>query len=192
MSRIFCIVGKSSSGKDTLYRGILAQSPELIPVVPYTTRPRRVTERDGVDYWFVTDAQLEQLEREGRVIEKRCYQTIQGPWNYFTVRFEPDERRDRIMITTLEGAKALMAHYGADAVHVVYLQADDKTLLLRYIERETLQEKPDFAEVCRRFLTDRADFAEEKLSVFPNLYRIDANQSPEACLKSWERIYNTL
>ncbi len=185
-------MGKSSSGKDTLYRGILAQDPELIPVIPYTTRPRRVTERNGVDYWFVTDEQLEQLERDGKVIEKRCYQTIQGPWNYFTVKFEPDGERDRIMITTLEGAKALMAYYGADAVYVVYLQADDKTLLLRYIERESLQEKPDYAEVCRRFLTDRADFAEENLCVFPNLYRMDANKSPSECLESWERFYRNL
>ena len=72
MSRIFCIVGKSCSGKDTLYARILAQNrPRLVPVVPCTTRPRRPGEVEGQSYHFVTQDQLRQYEDQGQVIEKR-------------------------------------------------------------------------------------------------------------------------
>ena len=152
MNRIFCIVGKSASGKDTIYKEILAnRESNLIPVVPYTTRPMRVGEQNGVDYNFVTVEQLETLEREEKIIEKRQYFTTQGIWYYFTVKFDIDEKNDYILISTLEGAKAITDYYGKDRVHVVYLSLDDKTRLLRCIEREAKQKTPDFSEVCRRF-----------------------------------------
>ena len=98
MNRIFCIVGKSCSGKDTVYARILEQNrPGLVPVVPCTTRPRRPGEAEGQTYHFVTEERLRQYEQEGQVIEKRVYQTTQGPWTYFTLRFEQDT--DRLHIT---------------------------------------------------------------------------------------------
>lgn len=185
--RIFCIVGKSCSGKDTLYTHILERYPELIPVILHTTRPMRPGEVDGQTYHFVTEDQLRQYEAEGRVLEKRVYQTTQGPWTYFTLRFELDA--DRIVITTLEGARALMDCYGPDAVRVVYLYVDDRTRLLRYIDRESRQERPDYAEVCRRFLADQEDFSPERLAQFSALHTIDTGAEPEACLEEWDALY---
>ncbi|HBP25076.1 MAG TPA: guanylate kinase, partial [Oribacterium sp.] len=52
---------------------------------PYTTRPIREGEQEGVEYHFVTDAQMDRFEREGRIIEERRYQTVYGPWRYATV-----------------------------------------------------------------------------------------------------------
>ena len=188
MSRIFCIVGKSCSGKDTLYARILAQNrPGLVPVVPCTTRPRRPGEVEGRSYHFVTQEQLRQYENQGQVIEKREYHTTQGLWTYFTLRFDLDT--DRLLITTLAGARALMDCYGPEAVRVVYLHVDDRTRLLRYIDRESRQARPDYAEVCRRFLADQTDFSEEQLAQFPRLHRIDTGAEMEECLARWDALY---
>ena len=188
MSRIFCIVGKSCSGKDTLYARILAQNrPGLVPVVPCTTRPRRPGEVEGQSYHFVTQEQLRQYENQGQVIEKREYHTTQGLWTYFTLRFELNT--DRLLITTLAGARALMDCYGPEAVRVVYLHVDDRTRLLRYIDRESRQARPDYAEVCRRFLADQADFSQEQLARFPHLHRIDTRAEVEECLARWDALY---
>ena len=135
MNRVFCLVGKSCSGKDTLYTRILERNPELVPVILHTTRPMRPGEVDGQTYHFVTEEQLRRYEEEEQVIEKRVYQTTQGPWTYFTLRFELDT--DRLLITTLEGARTLMNFYGPEAVVVIYLFLDDRTRLLRYIDRES-------------------------------------------------------
>lgn len=188
MNRIFCIVGKSCSGKDTIYARILEQNrPGLVPVVPYTTRPRRPGEAEGQTYHFVTEEQLRRYEEEGQVIEKRVYQTTQGPWTYFTLRFALDA--DRLLITTLEGARALMDCYGPQQVRMVYLHVDDRTRLLRYIDRESRQASPDYAEVCRRFLADQEDFSRENLARFPSLYPIDTGAGIEACLAQWDALY---
>lgn len=186
-NRIFCLVGKSCSGKDTLCARILERHPELVPVIPYTTRPRRVGETEGQSYHFVSEQQLRQYEARGQVIEKREYHTVQGLWTYFTLRFPLD--RDRLLITTLEGAKALMDAYGPQAVCVAYLHADDRTRLLRCINREERQEHPDYAEVCRRFLADQSDFSDSRLAQFPNLHLIDTGSEVEDCLRQWETLY---
>lgn len=189
MGRIFCIVGKSCSGKDTIYQRILAQGrPSLVPVVLGTTRPRRSGEVDGQAYHFVDEGQLAAYERAGQVIEKRQYHTTQGLWTYFTLKFDLEPGRDYILITTLEGAWGLIRAYGAERVVLVYLHVDGKTRLLRYIQRESLQASPDYAEVCRRYLADELDFAPERLAEFPALYAIDTAQPLEECLKRWDAI----
>ena len=187
MSRIFCLVGKSCSGKDTLYARILERCPELVPVILHTTRPMRPGEVDGQTYHFVSEAQLHQYEAQGQVIEKRVYHTTQGLWTYFTLRFTLDA--DRLVITTLEGAQALMDSYGPDAARLVCLHVDDRTRLLRCIDRESRQERPDYAEVCRRFLADQADFSQERLAAFPSLHMIDTGAELETCLAQWEALY---
>lgn len=186
-NRIFCLVGKSCSGKDTLCARILERCPGLAPVIPHTTRPRRTGEKDGQSYHFVTGEQLRQYEARGQVIEKREYHTVQGLWTYFTLRFPLD--RDRLLITTLDGAKALMDAYGSQAVHIVCLHVDDRTRLLRCIDREQRQEHPDYAELCRRFLADQADFSAGRLAQFPNLHTIDTGLEMEDCLRQWEALY---
>lgn len=58
MGKIYYIMGKSSSGKDTLFRKIKQELPMLQTVTLYTTRPKREGEREGVEYHFVTDEQM--------------------------------------------------------------------------------------------------------------------------------------
>lgn len=190
VSKIFCLVGKSASGKDTLFKEILRRKEEsLVPVIPYTTRPKRSNEDEGVDYHFATEEDLERFRTEGRVIEERQYNTTQGIWRYFTVRFTLEEGRDYILITTPAGALSLSEAYGADTVRIVYLALDDKARLLRCIDREARQAKPDYEEVCRRFIADQKDFSDEHLRALPNLHPIDAAQSLPDCLKQWQQLY---
>lgn len=187
VNHIFCLVGKSCSGKDTLRARILERCPDLVPVIPYTTRPRRTGEVEGQDYCFVTEEQLRQYEARDQVIEKREYHTVQGRWTYFTLRFPLD--RDRLLITTLDGAGALIDAYGSQAVCIVYLHVDDRTRLLRCIDREERQENPDYAEVCRRFLADQSDFTDDRLAQFPNLCSLDTGSGVEDCLERWDALY---
>ncbi len=193
MNKIFCLVGKSASGKDTVFKEIMKKhSDKLVSVVIGTTRPMRSGEVDGKDYFFFSDDDLTSLEKEGKVIEKRQYNTMQGVWSYFTLAFDISDGLDRIIITTLEGAHSITEFYGEDRVCVVYLAIDDKERLLRCISRESMQENPDYSEVCRRFIADQKDFSEEKIKEFNNLYYIDSSKSIEECLWQWEELYNTI
>lgn len=188
--RIFCLIGKSASGKDTLYQHIMERhGAELTRVIPSTTRPIRTGETDGVDYHFVTKEQLDELEAAGKVIECRSYQTVFGMWYYFTMAFEVEEEKDYIVITTLEGAHSFIRHFGVEKVRVVYLDLEDRTRLMRCVAREDRQKNPNYNEVCRRFLADQQDFAPEKLAKIPDLQVIHTEQDEEGCLRDWEEIF---
>ena len=50
MGKIYYMMGKSSSGKDTIYKDIRKDLPELKTLTLYTTRPMREGEKDGVEY----------------------------------------------------------------------------------------------------------------------------------------------
>ena len=86
MGKIYYMMGKSSSGKDTIYKDIRKDLPELKTLTLYTTRPMREGEKDGVEYYFVTDEILEKYREEGKIIELRTYQTVYGDWKYIKLK----------------------------------------------------------------------------------------------------------
>ena len=80
MGKIFYIMGKSSSGKDTIYSRLLQDSElGLSRIVLYTTRPMREGETEGKEYHFTDRDFYEKLQAMGKVIEARTYQTVYGP-----------------------------------------------------------------------------------------------------------------
>jgi len=165
MGKIYCVMGKSASGKDTVYQKIRAICPELRPYVMYSTRPKREGEIDGVSYHFVDQGRLEKEKAAGKLIEERIYQTVYGPWIYATVddgQIDLDSF-DYLMPATLESYEKLREYYSADRVVPVYIEVEDSERLLRAIEREKKQEQPKYVEMCRRFIADSEDFSEEKL-----------------------------
>ncbi len=167
MARLFYMIGKSSTGKDTIYREVISRSDlDLNPLVMYTTRPIRKGETDGKEYHFVDENVLKELEKEGRVIEKRAYHTIHGIWTYFTVDDEHANlnRKDYLAIGTLESYAQIRNYYGEKLVVPVYIQVEDGLRLERALKREKQQPVPKYEELCRRFLADQADYAEEKLA----------------------------
>ena len=165
MSKIFYIMGKSSSGKDSFFKEIRKRIPELKEIILYTTRPIRVGETDGVEYHFVGEEELDRLDKEGRVIELRAYNTVHGVWKYFTADDgQIDlEKYDYIVIGTLESYEAMRKYYGEEAVVPIYVEVEDGIRLSRALEREKEQAYPKYAELCRRFLADSEDFSEENL-----------------------------
>lgn len=165
MGKIFCIVGKSSSGKDSIFAKIKKQMPELKDIVTYTTRPIREGEKDGREYHFVDEAALHAFEKQNRVIEQRSYNTKCGIWYYFTAddgQIDLTET-DYLVIGTLESYISTREYFGVEAVVPLYVEVEDGLRLFRALERERKQQEPKYAEMCRRFLADSEDFSEENL-----------------------------
>ena len=166
MGTIYCLMGKSASGKDTIYNRLLAMERlHLRRVVPYTTRPMRSGEIDGQTYVFCTEQQVADFEAAGKIIELRAYHTVYGIWKYFTA----DDGQiclaesDYLMIGTVESYRKLKEYYGEAYLVPIYIEVDDGVRLQRALERERSQAEPKYAEMCRRFLADAEDFSEENL-----------------------------
>ena len=181
MNRIFYIMGKSSSGKDTIYNRIRSEE-KLLPIVLYTTRPMRENEENGREYHFVDRACFEKMKSEGTVIEERIYNTIHGEWIYFTSKESIDiEKGNCIGIGTLESYIKIKEHFG-EAVVPIYIEVEDGLRLARAVERERLQTNPKYAELCRRFLADSSDFSEEKLKEAGIIRRFSNEGEIEECI----------
>lgn len=165
MGKIFYIMGKSASGKDTLYKRIKAELPRLKTVVTYTTRPIREGEAEGAEYYFTTAQALGRLENQKRIIELRTYETAHGPWSYATVDDGQIDLNagDYLMIGTLEAYQSIRSFFGEQVLIPLYVEAEDGERLSRALFRERAQKVPKYAELCRRFLADEEDFSEEKL-----------------------------
>lgn len=183
MGKIFYVMGKSASGKDTIYKRILEAAPELRTVVTYTTRPIRDGETEGSEYHFTTEESLAKMKDQGKVIESRTYQTVFGPWSYATVNDGQIDltAADYLMIGTLESYNSTRRYFGEEALVPLYIEIEDGERLARALARERMQKAPKYAELCRRFLADAEDFCEEKLQQAGIKTRYE-NRELEVCL----------
>ena len=185
MGRIFYIMGKSSSGKDTIYSRLLRDKEfGLKNVLLYTTRPVRQGEADGREYHFVDEERFRQVMDEGKVIEYRPYETVHGPWTYFTADDGQVDLKARsyLAIGTLESYENMKRYFGEENVCPIYVEVEDGERLKRALAREELQEKPRYAEMCRRFLADTEDFSEENLER-AGIKRRFQNVELESCME---------
>lgn len=166
LGKIFCIFGKSASGKDTLYQELISDKElNLKQVVLYTTRPMRIDETHGNNYFFVSEAEMNNLSEQGKIIEHRVYETVFGPWHYFMAddgNINLNEN-NYLTIGTLESYCSIRNYFGTDKVIPLYIHVEDGERLMRSLNRERIQSKPAYDEMCRRFLADCQDFSDEKL-----------------------------
>lgn len=166
MGKIFCVIGKSATGKDTVYERLLED--KKLPVkrlIPYTTRPIREGETEGETYHFCTEEMVKSLEEQGKIIEMRTYNTVYGVWKYFTVDDDQIdlEKHNYMLIGTIEMYVQIRDYYGEDKVLPIYIEVEDGERLIRAISRERTQSVPKYEEMCRRFLADQKDFSEDKI-----------------------------
>ena len=185
MGKIFYIMGKSSSGKDSIYRQLEAdQELGLRRLVIYTTRPIRDGEENGREYFFVDENKLKEFRRNGKLIEARTYQTVYGPWTYFTADDgQVSVGNDSYLgIGTLESFVKLREYYGDDVMRPVYIEVEDGERLERALARERTQEVPKYEEMCRRFLADQNDFSEENI-LKAGIWKRCQNHNLDECVK---------
>ena len=72
---VFVITGTSGEGKSTLARDLVERLPELELAVSATTRPRRPGEKDGRDYWFLSEEEFDRRLQAGEFLE-----WVELPW----------------------------------------------------------------------------------------------------------------
>lgn len=148
--KIIALVGEAGSGKDTIMKRVLEQSPQLHEIVSCTTRPPREGEIDGINYHFMSPEIFGDKVLHGEMLEASCFNN----WFYGTGYESLRSDCDNIGVFNPEGIESLLAHPGVE-VAVYYILASEKNRLLRQLNRET---NPDVHEIIRRFKADLIDF----------------------------------
>lgn len=176
MGKIFYITGKTSSGKDTIYKRVLSEINKdkevLNEIILCTTRPIRTGEQEGREYYFVTNEQKDEMLENNQIAELRTYNTVLGDWHYFTASSKIEEDKNYIGLNTIEGIKKLQEYYGKEKIVPINITLDITTLLERALSREKKQKNFDYKgestekkvkEMIRRIAADNIDFDTDKL-----------------------------
>lgn len=172
---IRCFIGKSGVGKNYWYNKNIDAG--LSPIIPYTTRPKRPNEKDGVDYHFVSDKEFEALNSAGNFLETRSYAVllpgefhgdnpISAIWRYATPKIE-DESKDYCLVCTIPVCHALIENYGPENIEICYVECDLFVRENRVQARGTMLD----AEWERRKIQDEKDFSSINLNDLLNHLR---------------------
>lgn len=151
--QVVALIGKAGAGKDYLQSRTCAEFPEQFhKIVSCTTRPPRDNEVDGTDYQFLSVLDFTRKLLSGDMLEATEFRG----WFYGTTLESLNSDKVNIGVFNPAGVEALLQSPELN-VEVIYVDASDKTRLMRYLNRS---ENPDCAEMCRRYKTDEEDFAD--------------------------------
>lgn len=151
MIKIIALFGPSSSGKDTLAKTLSARS-DVNEIISCTTRPKREYEKEGIDYYFLTDEEFGKKVLNGTMLEATSFRN----WFYGTPLESLKENKINIGVFNKQGIECLLSDNRLEVIPI-YIACEDKKRLMRSLEREM---NPDCEEICRRFLADKQDFEE--------------------------------
>lgn len=145
--KLIAVVGKAGSGKDYL-SSKWTKERDCHKVVSSTTRPKRDGEVEGVDYHFLPVAEF----MKSSFLE----QTKFRGWHYGTRLEDLNPEKANIGVFNPEAVYQLAKSAQIDLI-IVYVEANDKTRLLRQLLRE---QDPVVREIIRRWESDTWDFAD--------------------------------
>lgn len=151
MYKIIAIMGKAGAGKDTLLQHICKMHPEWNEIVSCTTRPPREGEVNTVNYFFLTQDEFLDRMYDGRMLEVTNFRG----WSYGTSIDGLKEDTINVGVFNPAGIDKITSLEDIVDPYVILVTCDDKTRLLRQLNRE---EHPDVQEIIRRFGTDEEDF----------------------------------
>lgn len=181
---IIMFIGPSSSGKDLFYKKTL-EKYNLQRIILYSTRPKRINEENGREYFFVSTKEMDTLDQEHKLIERRDYDTIHGIWSYATRGDNLDLNQNYLVINTWDGYQKYIDYFDESTVYPFYFDLDQNTRFERAYEREKREKEKKYLEMCRRFLADEKDFSKDKLLKYHPIM-IDNNGSIENTEKQIE------
>lgn len=149
---IVALVGESGSGKDTLMRNVVSWKPKKFhEIISCTTRPMRENEKDGINYYFLSEQEFYNRIEKDDFLEVSRFNN----WNYGTSRSSLSTKLPNIGVFNPEGIRSLKQEKDID-LYVYRIECSNKERLLRQLNREI---EPNVDEIIRRYETDKKDFA---------------------------------
>lgn len=137
---LIVVSGPSGAGKGTVLAHTIANYPTLRYSVSVTTRKPRAGEREGVNYYFKTLEEFQQMLANGEFLEyQRVYDNYYGT-PFSKVKQQLDEGYDVVLEIDVKGALEVKNKY-PDAVMIFISPAKRETIEERLRGRSTESEE---------------------------------------------------
>jgi guanylate kinase len=143
---IFVFTGPNGAGRKTV-ADMAGLTLNIKQVLSYTTRPRRPTEVEGEDYFFISRESFKEAQQQGQFIE-----VIEFDGNQYGIKSSDIEAQLQAsgciyLVLNSEGTHILKNLYG-DKVVRIFINADKEQLISRQ------QERGDSPEIMARYMTN--------------------------------------
>jgi guanylate kinase len=163
---LLVLSGPSGAGKDAVLTRLKELGFPLEFIVTVTTRPRRNSEKDNIDYHFLSRESFQQMIERRELLE---WANVYGNW--YGVPKEPvkqalDGGRDTIIKVDIQGATTIKKIL-PQAVFIFLMPLSKNELLTRLKERDTESE----TDLALRLKT-----AEEEIKKLPMFDYVVANR----------------
>lgn len=187
MKKIIVLLGASATGKDTVAKHI-SEKYNIPIAVSYTTRPMRSNETQGVEYYFISDEEMDKKFKEGEVIEHTSYyiQSEDVSYRYANVVEEFEKGDYTLTILNPHGLYQFNKSQYKDNLVSIMLNCDDRVRLVRSLNRD---ENVNVNEVLDRFRRDELDFIERRPKTD---YEIDTNKPLEEVFNNIDKIIENI
>lgn len=173
---LFVISGPSGVGKDAVVKSLIRKNPHLHFVITATSRPPRVNEVDGVDYFFVSKDQFEEMIENDELIEyANVYDQYKGVPKA-QVREALASGKDVIMRLDVQGAKKV--HELCPNSILIFLAPTNQEEWLKRLKNRNTETDND--------LRVRLETIKKELTYLPLFDYVVYN--PENCLE--QAVYN--
>lgn len=142
--------GPSASGKTEVAK-LLAKKYSIVKVITTTTRPMRVNEVNGRDYFFVSEEEFLKMEKNNRFVETTLY-------NGYYYGSTKDQIADNKCIVVDPIGLAKYIELGNERIITFFLESNEETRHKRMLERG---DDPQIA--IKRIEHDRKAFKNDSL-----------------------------
>jgi guanylate kinase len=176
---IFVITGPSGVGKGTLIAALRKRHPELGLSVSATTRAPRAGEQDGVEYYFLTDAEFDRRLAAGDFVEHASY----AGHRYGTLRSELERRRGggEPVVLEIEVQGARQVRDAIPGAVLVFIAPPSLTVLRRRLE--------DRGTDAPATIAKRLEVAQEELAARAEFPDVIVNDQLDAAVGALDQVY---
>ena len=174
MANLFIVAAPSGGGKTSLVKNLIESLDDIEVSISHTTRSKRKSERDGVDYFFISDAEFIEMISDNAFIEHaKVFEHLYG-----TSAQQINERLEKGIDVVLDidwqGAEQIR-HLFKDAVSIFIVPPSLEVLRERLLKRGRDNES---------IIGDRMHKAQDEMSHYPEFdYLVVNDEFEQAALE---------
>ena len=141
MKNLIVISAPSGSGKTTICRALQASDPGIRFSISYTTRPRRHTETNGVDYVFISDKEFLERKNKNEFVETELVHGFQYGTSRLAIEGAINDNALLLLELDVKGAMSIKNAYPEETMTFFILPPSVSQLRYRLRHRGTDSEE---------------------------------------------------
>ena len=145
---IIVVAAPSGTGKTTIVKRILNKFPEVIFSISATTRKKRENENDGVEYFFISEAEFKEKIKNDEFAEwERFYDYYYGTLKSF---IDENVNANKPILLELDVNGALTIKKNYPNAHLIYIVPPSKEELIKRLTARNTESKEDLKKRIER------------------------------------------